>query len=193
MTAPVAGAAAAGGRGAAAAGARGAGKGAAGGAAAGSGIGTGSLGQVTKGAKKVLGKKKRPAVQRVLIAELLICLLVVALGPIAKTVSGKDFMKRGSAILAAFLVLGLVSSIGPKAGKAAGAFGLLMTLAILVDQKSVFSKLITVMNAPKTTDESTGPDSPEAESEPEPGELDIFGNLTGSEGRWKIIPRWQTL
>lgn len=190
MTAPVA-AAAAGGRGAAAAGARGAGKGAAGGAAAGSGIDlSGSLGQARKGAKKVLGKKTRTSAQRILIAELLVCLLVVALGPIAKTISGKDFMKRGSAVLAAFMVLGLVSSIGPKAGKAAGAFGLLMTLAILVDQKSVFSKLITVMNAPKTSDESTGPDSPEAEEE----EIPIGGGLaSGSEGRWNIIPRWQQL
>lgn len=193
MTAPVAGAAAAaGGRGAAAAGARGAGKGAAGGGAAASGglDLSGSLGQARKGAKKVLGKKKRTSTQRVLIAELLVCLLVVALGPIAKTVSGKDFMKRGSAVLATFMILGLVSSIGPKAGKAAGAFGLLVTLAILVDQKSVFGKLVTIMGAAKTSDESIGPDSPESEVEESP----IGGGLaSGSEGRWNIVPRWQQL
>jgi hypothetical protein len=81
---------------------------------------------------------------RVLLAEFVICMVLLGLSPLAKgadETSPRDFMKKGSATAALFIVLGLLSAIGPKTSKAAAAFGGLCTLVLLIDQRSAFGML----------------------------------------------------
>ncbi len=142
--------------------ASGAARGAASGAALGSvvpGLGTGvgaATGAVAGGAggalkgrsaKKTINAAKRGesgGSRRALIAEFAICILILALSPVARgedEVTPKDWIKRGSAMCGLFIVLGLVSSAGPRAARAATAFGGLVTLVLLVDQREVFGVL----------------------------------------------------
>jgi hypothetical protein len=100
--------------------------------------------------------------RRMLIAEFIVCILLLGLSPLAKG-SGEmgpvRFMKRGTATCAFFVILGLVSSAGKGAAKAASMFGALVTLVLLVDQREAFGKLATVLNAPDDDTASTkGPD-----------------------------------
>ena len=94
---------------------------------------------------------------RFLIAELMLCIVVIGLSPMVAKQSGKDFMKRGSAILATFAILGMISSIGPKSGKAVVAFGGLITLGIFIDQRSLFGKVASVLSSGRIEAEPDGP------------------------------------
>lgn len=136
--------------------------GAATGAALGSvvpGVGTGigaAVGAVAGGASGAVSAAKdkraaaapRSSAQRLLVAEFVICIVILALSPIAAepgTTAGRDWMKRGSAMCGLFLVLGLISAIGPRAGRVAAAFGGIATVTLLVDQRGIFAKLTGLM------------------------------------------------
>ncbi len=86
--------------------------------------------------------------RRALIAEFVVCVLLLGLSPLAKG-SGEmgpvRFMKRGSATCALFVILGLLSSAGRGAARAGAAFGGLVTLVLLVDQREAFGKLATII------------------------------------------------
>lgn len=81
---------------------------------------------------------------RALIAEFALCTVILALSPLSAP-EGKtnpaDWMKRGSALCAVFMLLGMAASIGPKAGRAAVALGGLITVVLLIDQRSIFGVL----------------------------------------------------
>lgn len=101
--------------------------------------------------------------RKMMIAEFIVCLLLLGLSPLAKG-SGEmgpvRFMKRGTATCAFFIILGLVSSAGKGAAKAASMFGALVTLVLLVDQREAFGKLATILDAPDDEASTTakGPD-----------------------------------
>jgi hypothetical protein len=96
--------------------------------------------------------------RRILIAEFIVCVIILGLSPLAKKdgeMGPVRFMKRGSATCGLFVILGLVSAMGRGAGKAAAAFGGLVTVVLLVDQREAFGKLATMLN---TTDEDADAD-----------------------------------
>ncbi|MFJ8719744.1 hypothetical protein ACIRD9_42535 [Streptomyces violaceus] len=85
-----------------------------------------------------------------LIAEFLICVILLGLSPLAKKPGEMGpirFMKRGSATCAFFIILGMVSAGGKGAAKAAAMFGFLVTLVLLVDQREAFGKLAKTLNS----------------------------------------------
>lgn len=140
----------------------GTGVGAAVGAAAG-----GASGAVSAAREKSGAGGPRSSAQRLLVAEFVICIVILALSPIAApagSVAGKDWMKRGSAMCGLFLVLGLVSAIGPRAGRVAAAFGGIATVTLLVDQRSIFGVLVDKLGSTGTAvpDEDGPPDEPTA-------------------------------
>lgn len=126
------------------------------------------------GIGKAFGKVKgKGSMSRALVAEFLICMLILGLSPLTKAqgeTKASAFMKTGTAMAGVFIILGLVSAIGPKSSKAAAAFGGLVTLALLIDQRSVFGKITEIFNSPGQTENdpegSLPPD--EQEKPPEP-------------------------
>jgi len=110
-----------------------------------------------RGQKKPAAGRTRPATRsqgtyrRALIAEFIVCMLLLGLSPLAKgpgEMGPVRFMKRGTATAAFFVILGLVSSAGAGAAKAAAMFGGLVTLVLLVDQREAFGKMAQLLNAP---------------------------------------------
>lgn len=80
--------------------------------------------------------------QHLLIGEFLVCFLVLALSPLAKDVKASDWMKKSSAVCLLFVILSVIGSAGPKSRQAASGLGALITLALLLDQRSIFSVVI---------------------------------------------------
>lgn len=129
---------------------------------------TGSLGKWSQGDQ---GKYRR-----MLIAEFIICVIILGLSPLSHKPGEMGpirFMKRGSATCAFFIILGLVSSAGRGASRAAAMFGALVTLVLLVDQREAFGKLATVLATTKEDEAadaadfnaSAGPDDSTATDE----------------------------
>lgn len=82
--------------------------------------------------------------RRLLVAEFMLCMVVLAFSPVTdkhKSEKPGAFMKRASATMGVFFLLGLISTAGRGAGKAAAAFGGLMTLVLLISSRSVFTVL----------------------------------------------------
>lgn len=107
--------------------------------------------QRAKGKPVSLGTGSQATYRKALIAEFLICLVLLAFSPLAKKpgeMGPVRFMKRGTATAALFVVLGLVSSAGAGAAKASAAFGGLVTLVLLVDQREAFGKLSEILTDP---------------------------------------------
>lgn len=110
------------------------------------------------GGKKPASKAFRGEVgkyRRMMIAEFIVCVMLLGLSPLAKPAGDMGpirFMKRGSATCAFFIILGLLSSAGKGAAKAAAMFGALVTLVLLVDQREAFGKLAVSLNSSKDDD-----------------------------------------
>lgn len=95
--------------------------------------------------KKSAVKSGRKAVggQKLLIMEFVVCMVVVGMHPIAAPEEGPGpFMKRGTAISLLFFILGLVGAVGPRASKVASGIGALVTVGLLIDQRSVFGLMV---------------------------------------------------
>lgn len=109
-----------------------------------------------KGKTLKLGSGSQGSYRKALIAEFLVCLLLLAFSPLAKgpgEMGPIRFMKRGTATAALFVILGLVSSAGAGAAKACAMFGGLVTLVLLVDQREAFGKLAEILTR---EDDETG-------------------------------------
>jgi len=117
-------------------------KGAAGGAVAGpEGAAAGAL------AGLLAGGGKRAAGNRALVAEFVICMVVLGLSPVVgENVTVGKFMKKGSATAAVFVILGFISAVGPTSRKVASGLGLLMTATVLLNERSVFGRLVQAVN-----------------------------------------------
>lgn len=100
-------------------------------------------------------------------------MVVLALSPVTarkRNESPGAFMKRASAVMALFFVLGLISAGGRGASKAAAGFGGLVTLTLLISQRSLFVVLASKVGT------SAGEDVDEAHL---PGEADGIGGAVG--------------
>lgn len=103
---------------------------------------------------------------RILIMEFVICIIILALYPLQ---GGKEdekpgaWMKKGSAMCGLFLILGLVSSGGRKAGKVAAAFGGIVTVTLLVNERSVFVKIAELFNKVNSEDDDPTDGDPEVD------------------------------
>lgn len=89
--------------------------------------------------------------QRLLVAEFVICSLILALSPLTdrhKVDTPAVWMKRATAICALFIVLGLVGTGGPKSAKVAASFGGLVTLVLLLTDRDVLVVIADRMGAP---------------------------------------------
>ena len=82
--------------------------------------------------------------RRVVVAEFMICMIVIALSPLTdkrKQELPVVHLRRLSAVMAVFLILGLVSAMGRGAGKVAAGFGGLVTVAIVMSDRDLFMKI----------------------------------------------------
>lgn len=110
--------------------------------------------------------------RKLLVAEFLLCMVVLAFSPVTdkhKTEKPGAFMKRASATMGVFFFLGLISTAGRGAGRAAAAFGGLMTLVLLISSRSIFTVLAKKM-APGVGEGYTVEDAGE-------GVADIIGDV----------------
>jgi hypothetical protein len=127
------------------------------------GAGGAMKGRSAKKTWKAAGRGDGAGSRRALLAEFTICILILALSPVARgegEVKPKDWMKRGSAMCGLFILLGMLSSVGPRTARTAVAFGGLVTLALLVDQREVFGVLTTKLKSTgKETAEDVDPDA----------------------------------
>lgn len=84
--------------------------------------------------------------KKLLVAEFILCMVVLGFSPLAdknKQGTPAGFMKRGSAIMGVFFVLGLISTAGRGAARTSAAFGGLVTLVLLISSRSIFTVLAT--------------------------------------------------
>lgn len=82
--------------------------------------------------------------RRVLVAEFALCMVLVAFSPVTEAKQSESpaaWMKRASAVMAVFFVLGLIASGGRGAGRAAAGFGGLVTLGLAISSRSIFTVL----------------------------------------------------
>lgn len=127
------------------------------------------------------GGAARTGAQRLLIAEFLVCIIVLALSPVARTdgdVNPRQWMKSGTAMCAMFIVLGMVSGIGPRSARVAAAIGGLVALVLLVDQRSIFG---VITNRLQAKESMPGAGSPDGTLPDGTGSIvDSFGSGPGS-------------
>jgi hypothetical protein len=99
---------------------------------------------------KALSKATAPAshARTLLVAEFTACMAVLAFSPLTKTDERPQaFMKRASATMGVFFILALIATAGRGASRAAAGFGGLVTLVLLISQRSIFTVLAKKMGA----------------------------------------------
>jgi hypothetical protein len=115
--------------------------------------------------ERVVGKRPKASLhlkgrgQKLLLAEFIVSAVIIALSPMTdrhKADSPTKVMKRSTAIAALYLVLALLSTGGKGATRVAGAFGGLVTIALLVSERDLFVLIARRFNA----GEPTGPAGP---------------------------------
>jgi hypothetical protein len=145
--------------------------GAASGAAVGSaiapGVGTavgGGVGAVVGGvsgasAKKAYKSAMRPypGARRALVAEFAVCALIVALSPMTdKTERPGAWMRRMTAVMGVFFILGLVSTAGRWGARAAAGFGGVVTVALVVSERNLFHAMTGAFTTTRDGEASFG-------------------------------------
>jgi hypothetical protein len=119
------------------------------------------------------GKKTRRPPRKALVAEFLACMVVCILQPLAGAASPGPWMKKTTAVAAVYLVLGLISATGETPRRVANGLGLLVFLAVVISQDTVFSALAGALGA----DGSAG--NPDAVGGRTPGE--VVGDIIGGD------------
>lgn len=114
-----------------------------------------------------------PGARRLIVAEFAVCAVVAALSPL--TAGKRDeppgaWMKRMTAIMGLFFILGLVSAGGRTAAKAAAGLGGLVTVALLISERDLFATVAARFSAPNALQRGTGPGSDETLGDNPPGE-----------------------
>lgn len=83
---------------------------------------------------------------RVLVAEFVACMVVVGLGPLLnQTDSAAAWLKKGAAVTGVFMVLSLIASGGARASRICAAFGGLVTLGLLVNDRALFTRIVDLL------------------------------------------------
>lgn len=133
-----------------------------------------------RGRKGTPGQRSRWSPTRALVAEFVLCTVVLALSPLAAAegeTSPKDWMKRGTALCAVFMLLGMVAGVGPRAGRVSVALGGLITVVLAVDQRAIFGVIASKVKP-------TGEPRPDVVGPPdEPGSDEGIGPRPGWHGR----------
>lgn len=147
---------------------------AAAGAGASSLIDGGQLRRAGRGAARAVAPAS--SARRVLVAEFTVCMVVLAFSPLTDKNRGEKpgaFMKRASATMGVFFILGIIATGGRGASKAAAGFGGLVTLVLLISQRSIFTVLTSKLG------KGVGEDDPDSEGIPNIGEIieDIGENI----------------
>lgn len=132
---------------------------------------------------------------KALVAEFVICMLILLLSPLTNgggDVTVAKFMKKGSATAGVFVILGFVSVGGPTARKVASGLGLLMTATILLNERSVFGEIVKAVSGEgvSTVSGSTGTGSADSGTPLTPGgnpeslqdQLELGGGLAADIG-----------
>lgn len=133
------------------------------GAAAGAVVGGAGGALAGRAAKKAyrMAQHASPGARRVIVAEFLACMAIAAFTPLTDEKQGElpaAFMKRMTAIMALFFILGMVSAAGRGPSRFAAGFGGLVTLALALSSKSVFVKVGTIFagDRPPAEDPESG-------------------------------------
>lgn len=102
-------------------------------------------GQLGRGAKAVTDTVAPAShARKLLVAEFTLCMVVLAFSPLTdkhKSEKPGAFMKRASATMGVFFILGLIATGGRGASRAAASFGGLVALVLLISQRSIFTLL----------------------------------------------------
>lgn len=101
----------------------------------------------TVGARAGKIGRKQASSQRLLIVEFVVCIVVLGMQPLVSDVGPAPWMKKGSAVSLLFFILALIGSIGPGSRKVASGFGGLVTVAVLLNERSVFTFITQKMNS----------------------------------------------
>jgi hypothetical protein len=132
------------------------------------GVAGGAKGHAAKKAAKSAARQAKRAqlgpAHSVLIAEFLLCMVILALSPLTdknSTEGPQAFLKRGAATLLFFFVLSLIASGGRGPAKVAAAGGGVVTLTLLLSQRDELVKiadLLTGTGGKSDASAGTGPD-----------------------------------
>lgn len=141
------------------------------GVGAATGAGAGAVGGMS--ARRRARLAGRSPATRALVAEFVVCTLILALSPMTdkhKSDTPGVWMKRATGVSALFIALGLVASIGPKAGRVAVGFGGLVLVTLAVSDRDVFAKIALRFGGPV----NSGPAGPDS-GKPWPGQGEAPG------------------
>ncbi len=129
-------------------------------------------------------------VRRLLVAEFLLCLVIVGLSPLTQRRKDEPpgtWMKRMTAVLGLFFVLGLLSA-GGLAGLASG-LGALVTVVLMVSERNVFAAIASAVSGPSSAAPGPGPTADEAVGGAEnPDEVAPIGGVGFAEGPGSVTP-----
>lgn len=138
----------------------------AGGNPAGTAVGAG-IGAVTGGVSGAAAKRAYraatrpyPGARRALVAEFAICAVIVALSPMtdkARTEKPGDWMRRMTALMGIFFILGLVSTGGRWGARAAAGFGGIVTVGLVVSERNLFNVIAAAFKSKGTGPKPLGP------------------------------------
>ncbi len=124
------------------------------------GIGGGLAGASAKKAYKVATRANGQA-RRIIVAEFALCAVIVALSPLTdekKDEKPGHWMKRMTAVMALFFLLGLISAAGTGAARVAAGFGGIVTVALAVGERNLFTKIGEIFKSDKDSPaQGTGP------------------------------------
>ena len=127
-------------------------------AATGAGLGQ-LLGNRASGRGRGSNPVARSTARQLLVAEFVLCMVILGLSPLTdrhKEDGPRLFLRRAAAICVLFFLLGLVSAAGRGATKAAAGFGGLVTLTLLVSERSVFAALARMFNSRRASPDGPG-------------------------------------
>lgn len=110
------------------------------------GIAVGAARGAAKGATqsrkpRATGRGMRLGTHHLLIAEFLVCFLVLGLSPLVGDVGPGAWMKKGTATAMLFVALSLIGETGPKTKNAVTALGGLVTLTVLITHRDIFTMI----------------------------------------------------
>lgn len=128
------------------------------GAAIGAGVGAAGGAASGRKAKRAEKRAQQGPYSQILVAEFVICTIILALSPLGQEKANPGtWMKKGSAVCGLFLVLGLIGSIGKGSAKVAAAFGGIVTLTLLVNERNIFGVVAKKLATPGSPQENIGP------------------------------------
>lgn len=123
------------------------------GTAVGAGVGAavGGIGGGVSGARAKKAYKRAmaddPRAKKLVVIEFAVCIVIAALSPLTdrrKEEPPGVFMKRMTAIMALFFILGLISSAGRGGARFAAGLGGLVAVGLVVSERDLFTKLAGV-------------------------------------------------